>query len=86
MDFLFTFLLENWPYAIWIAIGGAVVWIYFMVKNKADKAEEKVSGLSEKMTRLPCEKHTESINTQKDNQKDLDVKIEKININQSVSN
>jgi len=55
MNAFLSFLFENWPYAIWIAIGGIVVYLYFIIKNKADGAHTKI-------TNLPCEAHRELLN------------------------
>ena len=33
-------LLENWPSAIWLIVGGVIVWLFLSVKNIANKAKE----------------------------------------------
>jgi hypothetical protein len=80
MDTILGFFLENWPYAIWIAVGGAIVWLYLSLKNKAGRAEEKAVEACAKIDRLPCESHKEILNLQKDNNRDRDIRIEKMDI------
>jgi hypothetical protein len=80
MDTIFGFFLENWPYAIWIAVGGAIVWLYLSLKNKAGRAEERAAEAHAKVNRLPCESHKEILDSQKDNNRDRDIRIEKMDI------
>jgi hypothetical protein len=79
MGEIISFLLDNWPYAIWLIIGGIIVGFYFNIKNKIDNMTKDVNN-------LPCEKHTKKIDDQKENHRELDVKIEKINISMDYSN
>jgi hypothetical protein len=51
------YLLENWPAAIWITLGGGIVWLYFSIKSKADKANEKSDEAGKKIESLPCKVH-----------------------------
>jgi hypothetical protein len=70
MDVLFSFMLEKWPYAVWIAVGGVIVYLYFTVKNKTDNAHSKISN-------LPCDTHKETLNKYEES---LNRCNEKINI------
>jgi hypothetical protein len=80
MDALLGFLFENWPYAVWIIVGGVIVWLYFIIKIKADKSDEKAAHAHAKIDRLPCENHKAILEIQKDGDRDRDIKIEKIAI------
>jgi hypothetical protein len=80
MDTILGYLLDNWPYAVWIVVGGAIVWLYFLTKVKADKSEEKATDALVRIDRLPCETHKIILDAQKDGNRDRDIKIEKISI------
>ena len=78
MNPVIDFLLKKWPYAFWLLVGGFAVWMYFLVANKASKAKKSADDAHKKIDNLPCDKHKEYIENQKDNYRDLDLKIEKM--------
>lgn len=54
MESLLSFMMEKWPYAVWVAVGGIIVYLYFTIKNKADNAHAKIDN-------LPCGTHKETL-------------------------
>ncbi|MDH6343153.1 hypothetical protein M2480_001779 [Parabacteroides sp. PFB2-12] len=64
MESILTYLLENWHGAIWLIVGGVIVWLYFNIRNhskdakkEADIANNIAAEAHIKIEKLPCEKH-----------------------------
>ena len=72
MDAIITYLAENWISGIWLIVGGAIVWIYWDIKNKAGKAKDKAEDAHSKIGELPCDRNAEKIS----NIETVNVKIE----------
>ncbi|GHS91396.1 hypothetical protein FACS1894203_2070 [Bacteroidia bacterium] len=68
MESIIQFLLEKWPVALWIILTIIVVSAYFKLKGKVESTNGKVDN-------LPCEKHGSHIENQKDNHRNLEVKM-----------
>jgi hypothetical protein len=81
MSEMIKFLINNYPYGIWLIAGGSIVWLYWMAKSSSDKARDIASDVAGTVKNLPCERHREMMDNQKDNHRDVDLKIEKINAN-----
>jgi hypothetical protein len=73
MDALLNFLFENWPYAIWIVVGGALVYFYFVIKNGVDSAHSKIST-------LPCDTHKGTLNKYEESLGKYNEKINTIDV------
>jgi len=69
MDSTIAFLLDNWPYAIWIVIGGIIVYFYFIIKNKGENAHTRIDN-------LPCKAHDDLLTKFDDK---LNIQNEKLN-------
>jgi len=63
MESFLSFLLEKWPYGIWIVIGGIVVYLYMTIKQKANDADKNADEAHIKIEKLPCEKHLEKVDS-----------------------
>ncbi|MDR1369057.1 MAG: hypothetical protein LBJ72_02850 [Dysgonamonadaceae bacterium] len=79
MGSIIEFLLEKWPVALWIILTIIVASAYFKLKGKVERAHDKVDN-------LPCDKHSNHIENQKDNHRNLDLKIEKMSNNMDYMN
>jgi hypothetical protein len=90
MERFLDFLVTNLPGGGWLLIGGAVVWLYFIIKNKAEKASEKAAEVKARIDKLPCEAHVSILEKLKDGDRDRDIRIERIStgmeyINKNIS-
>ena len=54
---ILKYLLENYPIAIWIAVGGAVTFLFFSIKDKVKVAKTKAENALDKIDNLECDKH-----------------------------
>jgi hypothetical protein len=77
MNPVIDFLLKNYPIAIWLMLGGTVVWLYLSVKNTSKKAKDKAEEAHVKILALPCDNRMNELNRQKELYRDLDLKTEK---------
>jgi hypothetical protein len=77
MNPVVDFLLKNYPIAIWLILGGGLVWLYLSVKNTSNRARDKAEDAHKKISALPCDNRMEELNKQKDLHRDLDLKTDK---------
>ncbi|MDR3181169.1 MAG: hypothetical protein LBT61_04490 [Prevotellaceae bacterium] len=77
MNPVLDFLLKNYPIAIWLLLGGGLVWLYLSVRNTSNKAKDKAEEAHVKISALPCDNRKEELNRQKDLHRDLDLKTDK---------
>ena len=80
MNPVIDFLLRNYPIAVWLMLGGAVVWLYLSVRNTSKKAKDKAEEAHVKISVLPCDNRKEELNKQKDLHRDLDLKTDKFSL------
>jgi hypothetical protein len=73
MDAILNFMLEKWPYAVWIMVGGIIVYLYFTIKNKADNAHQKIDN-------LPCDIHKGRLNKYEDSLNKCNEKMNTIEV------
>jgi hypothetical protein len=57
MNGIIRYLLDNWPAALWIMLGGIIAWAIFQIKNEVKKANDKSEEVEKKVNSLPCELH-----------------------------
>jgi hypothetical protein len=86
MDISLKFLLEHWPSAAWIIVGGFIVYFYFRIKISSDEAKRTAGEAISKINELPCNSHSELFVSQKEHLRDMDLKIEKLNVNMMYTN
>ena len=54
---ILNFLIDKYPYGIWIIIGGFVSWMLFKILHDVRKAKIKADSAHKKINKLPCEIH-----------------------------
>ncbi|GHV12709.1 hypothetical protein FACS1894162_8750 [Bacteroidia bacterium] len=79
MNTLINYFVENWKGGIWLIAGGAIIYFYFMIKSKVDLSNKSIKT-------LPCESHSNNIDIQRENYRNLDLKMAKLAVSVEYSN
>ncbi|MDR1938986.1 MAG: hypothetical protein LBQ73_10895 [Tannerellaceae bacterium] len=86
-DKIIEFLIQEWPIAIWILLGGSLTWATLHILGKVKQTSDKTEHITDRLNQLPCDAHQTKLDDHQTKHYDLkqDVTEKHASLNNNVT-